>query len=138
MSRMLLALLVVGLAFGCAQKVLTQWPQRQIFSAFFRLQEVRLGMSQEEVEGIMGSPQMREEGDFRGGHFVLYFYRTHNMDYEESGTVRGGFTPLVFQNNRLVGRGQRDYLRAVDRSWGDSIAPPASPPTQTIFPRRSW
>ncbi len=138
MSRLLLALLVVGLAFGCAQKVLTQWPQKQIFSTFFRLQDVRLGMSQEEVEGIMATPQIREEGDFRGGRFVLYFYRTHNMDYDESGTVRGGYTPLVFQNNRLVGKGKRDYLRAVDRSWVDSIAPPASPPTQTIFPRRTW
>jgi hypothetical protein len=138
MSRLLLALLMVGLAFGCAQKVLTQWPQKQIFATFFRLQEVRLGMSREDVEGVMGPPQVLEEGDFRGGRFVLYFYRTHNMDYEESGTVRGGYTPLVFQNNSLVGKGKRDYLRAVDRSWVDSIAPPASAPTQTIFPRRSW
>jgi hypothetical protein len=138
MSRLLLAFLVVGLAFGCAQKVLTQWPQKQIFATYFRLQDVKMGMSREDVEGVMGPPQVLEEGDFRGGRFVLCFYRTHNMDYDESGTVRGGYTPLVFQNNRLVGKGKRDYLRAVDRSWVDSIAPPASSPTQTISPRRTW
>jgi hypothetical protein len=138
MSRLTLALLCVVLACSCAPRVLTQWPQKKIFSTYFRLQEVRMGMSREDVEGVMGPPQVLEEGDFRGGHFVLYFYRTHNMDYEESGTVRGGYTPLIFQNNRLVGKGNRDYLRAVDRSWGDSIAPPASPPTQTIFQRRTW
>jgi hypothetical protein len=138
MSRLTLALLCVVLACSCAPRVLTQWPQKKIFSTYFRLQEVRMGMSREDVEGVMGPPQVLEEGDFRGGHFVLYFYRTHNMDYEESGTVRGGYTPLIFQNNRLVGKGNRDYLRAVDRSWGDSIAPPASPPPPTIFQRRTW
>jgi hypothetical protein len=58
------------------------------------------------------------------------------MDYEESGTVRGGYTPFVFRDNRLVGKGKRDYLRAVDRSWGESLPPPV--PSQTIFPRRTW
>lgn len=118
------------LTLGC-DRVLTQWPREEIFSNYFRLQEVRLGMSQAEVEGIMGPPQVQEVGDYRGGRFTFYFYRTHNMDYEGSGTVRGGYTPLIFQNNRLVGKGKRDYYRATDKLVEEE-AP--APPWQ----KRSW
>ncbi|MGQ9688052.1 MAG: DUF3192 domain-containing protein [Desulfobaccales bacterium] len=138
MPRLWLALASLLLLSGCADRILTQWPQPKILSTYFRLQDVKPGMSREEVEGLMGPPQVSEEGDFRGGHFVLYFYRTHNMDYEESDTVRGGYMPLIFRDNRLVGKGKRDYLRAVDRSWRDSAPPPASYPSQGSFPRRTW
>lgn len=138
MSWLSLALIIIPLAWGCGQKILTQWPQKQIFATYFREQGVKSGMSREEVEGIMGPPQIKEEGDFRGGHFMLYFYRTHNMDYPESGTVRGGYTPLVFQNNRLVGKGRRDYLKAVDRSWSEDLAPPSPSPTQGVYQRQTW
>ena len=138
MTWLSLALILIPLAFGCGEKILTQWPQKKIFATYFREQGVKLGMSREEVEGLMGPPQVKEEGDFRGGHFILYFYRTHNIDYPESGTVRGGYTPLIFQNNRLVGKGKRDYLKAVDRSWSEDVSPPASAPTQTIYQRRNW
>jgi outer membrane protein assembly factor BamE (lipoprotein component of BamABCDE complex) len=124
--------LVLGmLTLGCGEAVLTQWPREQIFSHYFRLQEVKMGMSQEEVASLMGPPPVQEEGSFRGGHYTFYFYRTHNMDYEGSGTVRGGYTPLIFQNNRLVGKGKRDYYRAADRL--DEEEAPAPP-----WQRRSW
>ncbi len=131
MSRLLPVLICLPLIFGCAEKILTQWPQKKIFAAFFRLQEIKLGMSREEVEAIMGPPQTVEEGDYRGGRFLLYFYRTHNMDYEGSGTVRGGYTPLIFQNNRLIGKGKRDYYRATDQLVEEE---PPAPPWQ----RRTW
>jgi outer membrane protein assembly factor BamE (lipoprotein component of BamABCDE complex) len=108
-------LVVMTLSAGCGETVLTQWPKGAIFSSYFRLQELRPGMDRPEVEGIMGAPMIREEGDYRGGHYVFYFYRTYNMDYDGSETVRGGYTPLVFQNDKLVGIGKSDYRRAVDR-----------------------
>jgi hypothetical protein len=104
------------LTTGCAEHVLTQWPQKQTWSTYLRLNEVRRGMSLSEVEGLMGPPGIREEGDYRGGHYIFYFYLTHNMDYEDGDTVRGGYTPLVFKNNQLVGIGRRDYRSAVDRA----------------------
>ncbi len=106
------------LAVGCGETVLTQWPQKQTWSTYLRLNEVKLGMSQKEVEGLMGPPGIKEEGDYKGGHYTFYFYLTHNMDYEDGNTVRGGYTPLVFQNQRLVGIGKRDYRMAVDRPEG--------------------
>jgi hypothetical protein len=134
-----LLLIVVPLAWGCGGKILTQWPQKQIFSEYFRQQQVNIGMSREEVEAIMGPPQIQEEGDYGGGTFLLYFYRTHNMDYPESGTVRGGFTPFIFQNNRLVGKGSRAYFKAVDRSaWSEGVAPPVQAPNRSVGPQRSW
>jgi outer membrane protein assembly factor BamE (lipoprotein component of BamABCDE complex) len=139
MSWLSLLLLIIPLALGCGGRVLTQWPQKQIFTEYFRQQEVKLGMSRQEVEAIMGSPQMHEEGDFGGGHFLVYFYRTHNMDYSESGTVRGGYTPFIFQNNRLVGKGSRAYFRAVDRaSWSEEVTPPSRAPNRSIYQQRSW
>lgn len=133
MPRLLLLFLVLALAPGCEGRILTQWPRQEIFSAYVKYQGVKLGMTREEVEGIMGPPHTREEGDYRGGHFVLYFYRTHNMDYPESGTVRGGYTPLIFHQDRLVGKGKRDYLKAVDRPWSEDTSPP---PGQ--FERKTW
>ena len=138
MSWLCLVLIVIPLAWGCGRPVLTQWPKKEIFATYFREQGVKLGMSREEVEGIMGAPQIKEEGNFRGGQFLLYFYRTHNMDYPESSTVRGGYTPFVFQNNRLVGKGKRDYLKAVDRSWAEDLAPPSYPSTQGAYQRQTW
>lgn len=131
MHFLALVLVLVWLAGGCGETVLTQWPREQILSKYFRLQDVRLGMSQTEVESIMGPPQVQETGDFRAGRFTFYFYRTHNMDYEGSETVRGGYTPLVFQGDRLVGKGRRDYHRAADRLIEEE-AP--APPWQ----KRSW
>ena len=119
MYLLCLALALSLMTWGCAEQVLTQWPRQAIFSNYFRLQEVKRGMSRSEVEGIMGQPMIKEEGDYRGGHYVFYLYRTHNMDFEGSETVRGGFTPLVFQKDRLVGLGKRDYRMAVERPYGE-------------------
>ena len=139
MSWLSILLLIVPLAWGCGGGIQTQWPQKQIFSEYFRQQQVKLSMSREEVEAIMGPPQIHEEGDYKGGHFLLYFYRTHNMDYPESGTVRGGFTPFIFQNNRLVGKGSRAYYKAVDRTaWSEGVAPPVQAPKRSIGPQRTW
>ncbi|MFW6126750.1 MAG: DUF3192 domain-containing protein [Thermodesulfobacteriota bacterium] len=138
MSWLSLVLIVIPLVWGCGQKILTQWPKKEIFATYFREQGVKLGMSREAVEGIMGPPQIKEEADFRGGRYLLYFYRTHNMDYSGSSTVRGGYTPLVFQNNQLVGKGRRDYLKAIDRAWMDDLQPPSSSPTQGSYQRQTW
>ena len=124
-------LLICGvLGGGCAERIQTQLPKQGTFNLYFRLQNVKTGMTRSEVEAVMGPPQIREAGDYRRGQVVLYFYRTHSMDYEGSNTVRGGYTPLVFQGETLEGMGKRDYLRAVDRSWMDL---PVSTPGQ-----RTW
>ena len=108
-------ILILGLMAGCGEKVLYQRFDKTMWSNYVHLNEVKMGMSRSEVVGIMGPAGIKEEGDYRGGHYTIYFYLTHSMDFEESNTVRNGYTPLVFKQDRLVGIGKRDYRRAVDR-----------------------
>jgi outer membrane protein assembly factor BamE (lipoprotein component of BamABCDE complex) len=109
-------LLVLGMfSVGCGEQMLYQRFDKSMWNNYIRLNEVKMGMHTTEVVGIMGPPAIRESGDYRGGHYTVYFYLTHSMDFPESNTVRGGYSPLVFQNDVLVGMGKRDYRRAVDR-----------------------
>ncbi len=120
-------ILILGLlSAGCSEHVLYQRFEKDMWSSYMRLNEVHLGMSKAEVVGIMGQPGTKEEGDYRGGHYSVYFYLTHSMDFQDSNTVRGGYTPLVFKDNKLVGIGKLDYRRAVDRP--DVGSYPSPPP----------
>ncbi len=110
----IVALGMLGAA-GCEDTILYQRFDRQMWSNYINLNQVHKGMSQREVEAQVGPPRVKEEGDYQGGHFVFYFYHTHSMDQEGSNTVRGGFTPLVFKGDRLVGIGAREYKMATDQ-----------------------
>jgi hypothetical protein len=119
------ALLVLGMLVTGCDTVLYQRFEKDMWSSYVRLNEVKLGMSKSEVEGLMGPPASKEDGDYRHGRYTIYFYLTHSMDFEDNSTVRGGYTPLVFQDNRLVGIGKREYHMAVDRP--ETGRPPSMP-----------
>lgn len=124
MSWLPLILVLTMFSAGCAEHVLYQRFDKDMWSKYVHVNELQLGMSKSEVVGIMGQPGIRESGDYRGGHYDIYFYLTHSMDFTDSSTVRGGYTPLVFQKDRLVGIGKRDYRMAVDRpDMGDLPKP---------------
>jgi hypothetical protein len=115
-------IVVLGMiAAGCGEHVLFQRFEKPMWSNYVHLNEVKTGMSRSEVVGIMGPPGIKEDGDYRGGHYVIYFYLTHSMDFEESNTVRNGYTPLVFHHDRLIGIGKRDYRMAVDRPEDEKV-----------------
>jgi outer membrane protein assembly factor BamE (lipoprotein component of BamABCDE complex) len=115
MSWLHLILLLGLLSAGCSEHVLYQRFEKDMWSNYVHLNQVHVGMSKAEVVGIVGQPGIREDGDYRGGHYSFYFYLTHSMDFDDANTVRGGYTPLVFKDNKLVGIGKRDYRMAVDR-----------------------
>jgi hypothetical protein len=117
MSWLRLILALVIFSAGC-EHVLYQRFEKKMWSNYMHVNELHRGMTRPEVLGIMGQPGIQEDGDYRGGHYVIYFYLTHSMDFDESTTVRGGYTPLVFKNNKLVGIGKREYRMAVDRPEG--------------------
>jgi len=114
MAWLQIILALALLLTGCDQVVYPRF-EKAMWSSYIKMQDVHTGMSTAEVEATLGPPQIREEGDYRGGHYVFYFYLTHSMDYEGGETVRSGYTPLVFQHNRLQGIGRRYYRAAVDR-----------------------
>jgi outer membrane protein assembly factor BamE (lipoprotein component of BamABCDE complex) len=117
MAWLRLVLVLVMLVAGC-DSVLYPRFEKAMWSSYMRMQELKLGMSMDAVESIMGKPKIREEGDYRGGHYVFWFYLTHSMDYTGGETVRNGYTPLVFQRGRLEGIGRRAYKQAVERPEG--------------------
>ena len=125
MSWLHLILLLGLLSAGCSEHVLYQRFEKDMWSNYVHLNQVQVGMSKGEVVGIMGQPGTREDGDYRGGRYSIYFYLTHSMDFPDSNTVRGGYTPLVFKDNRLEGIGKLDYRRAVDRPDVGSLPNPS-------------
>ena len=112
-SYLILALGI--LTAGCGEQIMYQRFDKGMWSNYAHLNEVKIGMTKTEVLGIMGPPGTTESGDYRGGHYTVFFYLTHSMDFDESNTVRNGYTPLVFKSDRLIGIGKRDYRQAVDR-----------------------
>ena len=110
--------LALGLLVAGCDSILYPRFEKSMWSSYIQMQELKLGMSTSEVESIMGPPTIREAGDYRGGHYVFWFYLTHSMDYQGGETVRNGYTPLVFQNGRLEGIGRRAYKTAVERPEG--------------------
>ena len=114
--------LVLGILVAGCDSVLYPRFEKAMWSSYMQMQDLKLGMSMAEVESIMGKPNIREEGDYRGGHYVFLLYLTHSMDYEGGDTVRNGYTPLVFQRGRLEGIGRRAYKNAVERPEG-AVAP---------------
>jgi hypothetical protein len=103
------------LTAGCGEQIMYQRFDKSMWSNYAHMNELKTGMTKAEVLGIMGPPGIQESGDYRGGHYTVLFYLTHSMDFEESNTVRNGYTPLVFKSDRLIGIGKRDYRQAVDR-----------------------
>jgi hypothetical protein len=109
-------IVVLGmLTTGCGEQIMYQRFDKSMWSNYSHMNELKIGMSKAEVLGIMGSPGITEAGDYRGGHYTVLFYLTHSMDFDESNTVRNGYTPLVFKSDRLIAIGKRDYRQAVDR-----------------------
>jgi outer membrane protein assembly factor BamE (lipoprotein component of BamABCDE complex) len=111
------------LTSGCGEQILYQRFDKSMWSNYSHVNELKTGMSKAEVLGIMGPPGSTESGEYRGGHYTVFFYLTHSMDFSESNTVRNGYTPLVFKGDRLIGIGKRDYRQAVDRP--EAVEPPS-------------
>lgn len=123
MKSLALCLLMAALAWlpACGN-VLYPRLESKMWTSYFNLQEVQTGMTKQQVIAKMGPPRVTEE-DGKAGISVL-MYQTHTMDSEGSETIRGGLTPLVFRDDRLVGVGQRAYNRAMAFPNRDAADPP--------------
>jgi outer membrane protein assembly factor BamE (lipoprotein component of BamABCDE complex) len=78
-------ILALGMLVSGCDRMLYPRFEKSMWTTYIQLQDVRPGMEVSEVEGIMGPPGIKEEGDYRGGHYLFYFYLTHSMDYEGGG-----------------------------------------------------
>ncbi len=66
--------------------------------------DLRLGSSIDEIRNQLGSPEMSEAVNTDGREFVILRYRTQHR-HSDGDTTRDETTPLVFENDRLVGWG---------------------------------
>jgi outer membrane protein assembly factor BamE (lipoprotein component of BamABCDE complex) len=113
-GRAIIVVICLLLVSAC-DKFLYPRFDKGMWSNYATLQDVKPGMSKAEVIGIMGQPKVKEEATYDGQSYTFFFYQTHSMDYDYSETVRGGYTPVVFKDGRLVGTGKRAYRRTVER-----------------------
>ena len=66
MALLQIVLILSLLTAGCGGGVLYQRFDKSMWANFVHLNQVSRGMTRAEVEGIMGPPQIKEEGDFQG------------------------------------------------------------------------
>lgn len=119
-------LLVLGLLLGslvACETFLYPRFEGKMWRSYLNLQEIQPGMTKDEVLARMGNPEVAEEAERAGEKYTIWLYRTHTMDMPGSETVRGGLTPLVFKDNRVVGIGQRAYARIMGTIPQDTLRP---------------
>jgi len=113
MLKWLVYLVCMTALLPACERVLYPRLEPTMWSSYFQLQELKPGMTRAEVIARMGPPRVTEEGSRNGEQYTFLMYQTHSMDYSGSETIRGGFTPLVFKGDSLVGIGERAYNRAM-------------------------
>ena len=113
-------ILVTGLLTSCAGS--PAWQSMQISSTRKvaernnqKMLSLKVGQSKRDVLQIMGDPTKTESYDL-GNEVVVefYFYRTQgwsNHDLQDTDTQ---FTPVAFQNNKLVGWGRNYYNKVIN------------------------
>ncbi len=79
---------------------------------------LRLGMTQEDVLTLMGSPYKSEVHKIENNTYVIYFYVTEPTVLGQSKLIEQNFTPVVFKDNILVGWGTNyyNYLMDIDNA----------------------
>ena len=113
----LLLLLILGLLASCAGS--PAWQSFQISSTRGvaeknnkKMLSLKVGQTKMEVMNIMGDPTKTESYVLGNGTVVeFYFYRTEGWSNHMLCDADRQFTPVAFQNDKLVGWGRNYYDR---------------------------
>ncbi|MCP3674247.1 MAG: DUF3192 domain-containing protein [Gammaproteobacteria bacterium] len=77
--------------------------------------KLSLGQSRSQVLSQMGDPNITEAfTNASGSNYQVLFYRT-NHEHSDGQTTKDETTPLVFENDKLIGWGQ-DALQRLNRN----------------------
>lgn len=103
-----LALLTIVMSIlGCAKKPSqTQWEARSHRS---NMAGLKVGMSKDQVLGLMGKAYRKELFRVGGTNIEVWFYRTGGKSPSDRRRRASNFTPLVFEKNVLSGWGWNYY-----------------------------
>ncbi len=84
-----------------------------------KMMALNVGQSKEDVLNKMGMPAKREVYQLQQKVVEVLFYRTRGWSLKEYSDGDGQFTPLVFENNTLMGWGWAQYSKIeVNQSGG--------------------
>ena len=105
----LLFLVILALSVcGCAT------PQMRMDRNNSNLLRLEIGMPKEQVMSIMGKPDLNEAyQSLYGKPVVILFYYTQRK-WADGNTTKDECTPVVFENGKLVGRGDEFYKRKTE------------------------
>lgn len=109
--------LVFGILASCAGS--PAWQSMQISSTRGvaeknnkKMLSLKVGQSKSDVMKIMGDPSKTESYDLGKGTVVeFYFFRTEGWSNHNLQDTDAQFTPVAFQNDKLVGWGRNYYDR---------------------------
>ena len=115
MNKFIVILVILFLLTGCAGS--PGWHSMRISSTEAeskvnneKIMSLNIGQTRTEVLKIMGNPSKREVYQLENQKiFEFLFYRTSGWSLTDSGDRDYQFTPLAFENEKLVGWGRNYY-----------------------------
>lgn len=107
----------------------------------YRLSEICLGMSEEQVFQIMRYPTRNEQIDLQEGCYDIWFYITRSTVLDQRELKPHNLTPLIFKDGVLVGKGYDYYNHLLKKqaeeeetncslSMSSKPSKPQQPPSQ--------
>ena len=81
-----------------------------------KMVNLRIGMTQEEAIEFMGQPFKTEAYSIEGDGYIFLFYRTAGWNSSSWPPIQdtdSQFTPLRFENNKLIGWGRNFYDQTI-------------------------
>ncbi len=99
-----------------------------------RLQQVSIGMTQEEVFQIMRYPAIEENVDYNDLCFDIWFYVTRVTVLDQSKLMPRNLTPLIFKDGILVAKGYDYYNYLLNEQKGYEKYPSRRSDTQENEP----
>lgn len=108
MKKTVLLIAVVALLTGCqGSPVQTGWEAESNRKAMLGLS---IGQSKVDVVEVMGQPRKTEAYSRDGTNTEFWLYLTEGRDISDRKMTDEHFTPLVFENDQLVGWGRNYYV----------------------------
>jgi hypothetical protein len=79
----------------------------------YRLRQLCVGMSEDEVFVRMRAPVKEEQVVIENDQYDIWFYITKRTSLDQDHLMRRNLTPLIFKNERLIGSGYTLYDRVI-------------------------
>ena len=109
MVRVIISLLVLISFAGCGRpSAKTQDKAQKNVQSLLSLD---IGMTKDEVITTMGKPKKKEKRYINDRTIEFWFYLTEGLTIDDGRVRDAAYTPLAFENGKLIGWGRRFYDR---------------------------